>query len=112
MVRMIIPDCAVMCNVVNTHTTHTYIRYGRKLRNYFHHWDQYGVAVLGGVEIMEPIATLDFDRGLIILARRSQRLKPHRYIRPQFPANAGGNRPFSGPLCRKSVTTGTPKNSD
>ena len=41
MTRMTGPDCAVMCNLINTHT-HTH---------YFQPWGQYGVAVSGGVEI-------------------------------------------------------------
>ena len=35
-------------------------RYGRKLEDYFQPWGQYGVAVSGGVEIMEFTATLGF----------------------------------------------------
>ena len=37
-------------------------RYGRKLEDYFPPWGQYGVAVLGGVEIMALTATLGSKR--------------------------------------------------
>ena len=37
-------------------------RYGRKLADYFQPWGQYGVAVLGGVEIMALTATLGSKR--------------------------------------------------
>ena len=43
-------------------------RYGRKLADYFQPWDQYGVAVLGGVEIMAFTATLGFEEGCAILS--------------------------------------------
>ena len=43
-------------------------RYGRKLADYFQAWDQYGVAVSGGVEIMAFIATLGFEEGCTILS--------------------------------------------
>ena len=43
-------------------------RYGRKLADYFQPWGQYGVAVLGGVEIMALTATLGFEEGCTILS--------------------------------------------
>ena len=44
-------------------------RYGRKLADYFQPWGQYyGVAVLGGVEIMALTATLGFGEGCTILS--------------------------------------------
>ena len=50
-------NCAVFCR-----------RYGRKLADYFQPWGQYGVAGLGGVEIMAPTATLGFEEGCTILS--------------------------------------------
>ena len=43
-------------------------RYGRKLADYFQPWDQYGVAVSGGVEIMALTATLSLEEGYTILS--------------------------------------------
>ena len=43
-------------------------RYGRKLSDYFQPWGQYGVAVLGGVEIMALTATVGFKEGCTILS--------------------------------------------
>ena len=43
-------------------------RYGRKLKDYFQPWGQYGIAVSGGVEIMALTATLGFEEDCIILS--------------------------------------------
>ena len=65
--RMTGPDCAVMCNLINT-LTHTRTHHGRKLADYFQPWGQYGVAVSGGVEIMALTAILGFEEGCTILS--------------------------------------------
>ena len=43
-------------------------RYGKKLTDCSQHWGQYGVAVLGGVEIIALTATLGFEEGCTILS--------------------------------------------
>ena len=45
-----------------------YRRYGRKLTDYFQPCGQYGVEVLGGVEIMALTATLGFGEGCATLS--------------------------------------------
>ena len=47
-------------------------RYGRKLADYFQPWDQYGVAVLGGLEVKALAATQGFEDHSLI--RRAKRL--------------------------------------
>lgn len=43
-------------------------RYGKKRPGYFQLQGQYGVAVFGGIETMELIATLDFIKRCTILS--------------------------------------------
>ena len=45
-----------------------YRRYGRKLIDYLQPWGHHGVAVSGGVDILELTATLGFEGGRIILS--------------------------------------------
>ena len=77
------PDCAVMCNLINTHThTHTHT-----LAEYFQPWGWYGVVVSSGVEIMELTATLGFEEGCTILsydgASASKSIYRHRFLPAQ-----------------------------
>ena len=61
-----------------------YLRYGRKLVNYFQSGGQYSVAVSGGVEIMELTATLGLEEGCTILsydgANAFNRIYSHRFL--------------------------------
>ena len=95
MTRMTGPDCAVMCNLINTHT-HTQTQ--REDQREWH--------------IMTRMTRPDCAVMCNLINTHTHthtHTHTQQYIPPQVPARASGNRPLSGPLRIKPVRTGTPK---
>ena len=65
-----------------------FLRYGRKLADYFQPWDQYGVEVSGGVDTMTLTVPLGFEEVCTILSYDGANAFNSKYCHRFLPALA------------------------